>query len=144
MAICFCGRIKQRCMNEELFESFLTDYYFWENNIIRESNENCVTYQFMNSEEDVIISFMNEKKAPYNVYDSGILGEEFEYAQLILFDIKKENASVDKYKEIIRFFLCLKEKINSDILVTSDVHNDICLLQDEVIIWSQELPFDYR
>ena len=87
---------------------------------------------------------MNEKKAPYNVYDSGIIGEEFEYAQLILFDIKKENASVDKYKEIIRFFLCLKEKINSDILVTSDVHNDICLLQDEVIIWSQELPFDYR
>lgn len=51
---------------------------------------------------------------------------------------------MDKYKEIIRFFLCLKEKINSDILVTSDVHNDICLLQDEVIIWSQELPFDYR
>ena len=144
MSVCFCGRIKQRCLNEELFESFLTDYYFWENNIIRESNENCVTYQFMNSEEDVIISFMNEKKAPYNVYDSGIIGEEFEYAQLILFDIKKENASVDKYKEITRFFLCLKEKINSDILVTSDVHNDICLLQDEVIIWSQELPFDYR
>ena len=84
-----------------------------------------------------------KKRAPYNVYDSGIIGDEFEYAQLILFDIKKENASVDKYKEIIRFFLSLKEKINSDILVTSDVHNDICLLQAEETIWSRELSFDY-
>lgn len=143
MSICVYGRIKQKCMDEELLERLLADYYSSENNIIRESNKNCVTYKFVNSEEDVIISFMNEKKAPYNVYDSSIIGDEFEYVQLILFDIKKENASVDKYKEIIRFLLCLKEKINSDILVTSDVHNDICLLQAEETIWSRELSFDY-
>lgn len=143
MSICVYGRIKQKCMDEELLERLLADYYSSENNIIRESNKNCVTYKFVNSEEDVIISFMNEKKAPYNVYDSSIIGDEFEYVQLILFDIKKENASVDKYKEIIRFLLCLKEKVNSDILVTSDVHNDICLLQAEETIWSRELSFDY-
>lgn len=143
MSICVYGRIKQKCMDEELLERLLADYYSLGNNIIRESNKNCVTYKFVNSEEDVIISFMNEKKAPYNVYDSSIIGDEFEYVQLILFDVKKENASVDKYKEIIRFLLCLKEKINSDILITSDVHNDICLLQAEETIWSRELSFDY-
>lgn len=143
MSICVYGRIKQKYMDEDLFERFLADYYSSESNIIKEKNKNCVTYEFANGEDDVIISFMNEKKAPYNVYDSNITGDEFEYVQLILFDIKKENASVDKYKEIIRFLIYIKEKINSDILITSDVHNDICLLQDEETIWSQELSFDY-
>ena len=143
MSICVYGRIKQKCMDEDLFEKFLADYYSSKSNIIKEKNKNCVTYEFVNSEEDVIISFINEKKAPYNVYDSNITGDEFEYVQLISFDIKKENASVDKYKEIIRFLIYIKRKINSDILITSDVHNDICLLQDEETIWSQELSFDY-
>jgi len=130
-------------MDEDLFERFLADYYSSESNIIKGKNKSCVTYEFVNGEDDVIISFMNEKKAPYNVYDSNITGDEFEYVQLILFDIKKENASIDKYKEVIRFFIYLKEKINSDILITSDVHDDICLLQDKETIWSRELSFDY-
>ena len=129
-------------MDEDLLERFLADYYSG-SDIIREKNRNCVTYEIVNSEDDVIISFINEKKTPYNVYDSNIIGDEFEYIQLILFDIKKEEASIDKYKKIIRFLIYLKEKINSDILITSDVHNDICLLQDKEIIWSQELTYDY-
>lgn len=143
MSICVYGRIKRKCMDEDLLERFLADYYSSGIDIIREKNGNCVTYEIVNSEDDVIISFINEKAAPYNVYDSNIIGDEFEYVQLILFDIKKEEASMDKYKNIIRFFIYLKEKINSDILITSDVHNDICLLQDKEIIWSQELSHDY-
>ena len=143
MSICVYGRIKRKCMDEDLLERFLTDYYSSGSDIIREKNGNCVTYEFVNSEDDVIISFINEKKTPYNVYDSSIIGDEFEYVQLILFDLKKEKASIDKYKKIIRFLIYLKEKIISDILITSDVHNDICLLQDKEIIWSQELSFDY-
>ncbi len=143
MSICIYGRIKRKCMDDDLFERFLADYYSSESNIIRKKNKNCVTYEAVNDEDDVIISFMNEKKAPYNVYDSNITGDEFEYVQLILFDIKKEEASIDKYKNIIKFFIYLKEKIESDILVTSDVHDDICLLQDKETIWSKELSFDY-
>lgn len=143
MSICVYGRIKRKCMDANLFERFLADYYSSESNIIREKNKNCVTYKVFNGENDVIISFLNEKKAPYNVYDSNIIGDEFEYVQLILFDIEKEHASIDKYKEIIRFLIYLKGKINSDILITSDIHDDICLLQGEEIIWSRELSFDY-
>lgn len=131
-------------MDEDLFERFLVDYYSLSSNFIIEKNENSVTYEVVKGEDDVIISFVNEKKAPYNVYDSKIIGDEFEYVQLIIFDIKKESASKEKYREVIRFLIYLKEKINSDILITSDVHNDICLLQDEKTIWSQELSFDYN
>ncbi|MDE7253469.1 MAG: hypothetical protein K2O32_11075 [Acetatifactor sp.] len=143
MSICVCGRIKRKCMDEDLLERFLSDYYSSGSDIIQENNGSCVTYKIVNSEDDVIISFINEKKAPYNVYDSNIIGDEFEYVQLILFDIKKEEATKDKYTKIIRFLIYLKAKINSDILITSDVHNDMCLLKDKEIIWSQELSLDY-
>lgn len=139
MSICVCGRIKRKCMDEDLLEKFLTDYYG--SNIIRENNGDCVIYEIMNSEDDVIISFINEKKPPYNVYDSDIIGDEFEYVQLIVFDIKKEEATMDKYKKIIGFLIHLKEKINSDILITSDIHNDICLLRDKEIIKNKNIDF---
>lgn len=86
---------------------------------------------------------MSEKKPPYNVYDSNIINDEFEYVQLILFDMKKEEASIDNYREIISFCIYLKEKVDSDILVTSDVHDEICLLEGKEIIWSKNLSFDY-
>ena len=86
---------------------------------------------------------MSEKKPPYNVYDSNIIGNEYEYVQLILFDLEKENASIDEYKKIIAFFIYIKEKIDSDILVTSDIHDDICLLVENEVIWSKHLPFNY-
>lgn len=139
MSICVYGRIKRKCMDEDLLEKFLTDYYG--SDIIRENNGDCVIYEIGNSEDDVMISFINEKKPPYNVYDSDITGDEFEYVQLIVFDIKKEEATMDKYKKIIGFLIHLKEKINSDILITSDVHNDICLLRDKEIIKNKNIAF---
>ena len=88
MSIYVYGKIKQRCIDEDLFERFLVDYYSSESNIMKEKNKNRITYEFVNGEDDVIISFMNETKAPYNVYDCNITGNEFEYLQLILFDIR--------------------------------------------------------
>ncbi|MCM1091552.1 MAG: hypothetical protein NC092_05700 [Butyrivibrio sp.] len=139
MSICVCGRIKRKCIDEDLLERLLSDYYSSGSDIVRKKDGNCVTYEIVNSEDDVIISFVNERKAPYNVYDSTITGDEFEYVQLILFDINKEKATIDQYKKIIRFLIYIKQKINSDILITSDVHNDICLLKNQEIIWSREL-----
>lgn len=141
MSICIYGRIKRKCIDEDLLEKLLTEFFSVKGNIIREKNENCVIYEGVISENKVTISFMSEKKPPYNVYDSDIISDEFEYAQLILFDIKKEEASIDKYKRIIGFFIYLKEKIDSDILVTSDAHNEICLLEEKEIIWSETLSF---
>ena len=70
------------------------------------------------------------------MYDSNIINDEFEYVQLIIFDIKKEEATIDTYKEIISFCIYLNGKIDSDILITSDAHDDICLLKGKEIIWS--------
>ncbi len=87
---------------------------------------------------------MSEKRPPYNVYDSNLINGEFEYVQIIVFDINKEEASADTYKEIISFCAYLKGIIDSDILVTSDVHDDICLLKGKEIIWPQNLSVNYN
>ncbi len=143
MAICVSGRIKRKCIDEDLLERILVEFFSPKGNIIRENSGKCVTYEDISDENKVTISFIDEKKPPYNVYDSNIINDEFEYVQLILFDIEKEKASIDSYKEIIRFCIYLKGKIDSDILVTSDVHNDICLLKEKEILWSENLSFDY-
>ena len=51
--------------------------------------------------------------------------------------------SVHSYKEIICFCICLRETIDSDILVTSDTHDEIYLLKEKEIIWSKDLSYDY-
>lgn len=135
MSISVYGRIKNKCINEDFLENSLVEFFSHKSDVIRKKDRNCITYERAGSENEVTISFIDEKKPPYNVYDSTIINDEFEYVQLILFDIKKEEASIDRYKEIIRFFIYIKEKIDSDILVTSDVHNDICLLTGKKVIW---------
>lgn len=143
MSICVYGRIKGKCMDDDLLEGTLVEFFKPKNFFIRKNNGKHAIRDDVGNEDVITISFISEKKSPYNVYDSNIINGEFEYAQLVLFDIRKEKASVDRYKEIINFYICLRKKINSDILVTSDVHDDICLLKEKEIIWSKNLSFDY-
>ena len=143
MSICVYGRIKRKCINEDLLEEFLVDFFSPKSDIVRKNNEKCVTYEGI-SNNKVSISFISEKKPPYNVYNSNIIHDEFQYIQLIIFEIEKEEATIDKYKEIINFCIYLKEKIDSDILVTSDIHDDICLLEETEAIWSKDISFKSR
>lgn len=142
MSICVYGRIKRKCINEDLLEGFLEEFFSPKSNIVRKNNEKCVLYEGISNKNKVSISFISEKKPPYNVYDSNIINDKFEYLQLIIFEIEKEEAIIDNYKEIINFCIHLKEKIDSDILVTSDAHDDICLLEGTGVIWSEDLSID--
>ncbi len=141
---CVCGRIKSKCIDEDLLKGIIVEFFLPENEIVVEKNEKYTIYEGIRAENKVTISFVYEKRPPYNVYDSNIINDEFKYAQLILFDIEKEEASVDRCKEAINFYIYLKQKIDSDVLVTSDVHDDICLLRGKKIIWSEDLYEGYQ
>ena len=142
MSICVYGRIKRKCINEDLLEGFLVEFFSPKSDIVKKNNEKCVIYEGISNKNKVSISFVSEKKPPYNLYDSNIINDEFEYIQLIIFEIEKEEATIDNYKEIINFCIYLKEKIDSNILVTSDAHDDICLLEGTEVIWSKDISFD--
>lgn len=144
MSICVYARINKRCIDADLLEKIIINFFSPESNIIKQNSNEGVIYENISNKNEIIISFVSEKKAPYNVYDSSIINDDFKYIQLIIFDIKKEEASIDKYKEIINFCIYLKEKIEGDILITTDVHDEICLLKKQKIIWSQNSPIYYN
>ncbi len=100
MSICVCGRIKRKCIDEDFLERILREFFSPKRDIIKENNQRCVSYEGVYSEDKVTISFISERKPPYNVYDSNIINDEFEYAQLIIFGVAKEVATIDTYKEM--------------------------------------------
>lgn len=64
--------------------------------------------------------------------------------ELLDLDIGKETATVDRFAKMISFCIYLYGKVKSEILVTSDVHDDICLVKAGEILWSEALCFDYK
>ena len=137
MSICVCGRVNGKCIDEKLLEKVMVEFFSPKNTFAKQIDKKCVTYAGITDENEVIISFVSEKNPPSNIYDSNIINGEYEFTQLLFFEVNKENATTDIYKIIIEFCKYLKTKIKSDILVTSDVHNDICLLKEHEIIWAK-------
>lgn len=125
----------------EILEKVIKNSGFFRNDFKIETNRKCITYEDIKDDTE-IISFVNKKTFPYNIYDSNIVGE-YEYTQLLIFDIRKDLALKNEYRKIICFCIYLGNEINSDMLITSDVYDDICLLEKRNIIWSDTFPFKY-
>ena len=138
MSLSVYARINRKSLSEELMDDIIFSYFLTLNNIVRKEKNEVISYEKIDNKNSIIIFFIKEKKPPYNIYDSDILCEEFEYQQLVIFDITKEECSVDTYKNIINFCRYMKNKINSSILITSDAHDEICILQGNRIIWAEE------
>lgn len=143
MSICVCGRIQRKCLDEDSLEKFLVGYFSPNGSVVREIGEKCVTYEGLNGESIISASFVREEAPPYNVYESAILKGEFEHAQSVTFDLKKEEATMEAFQKIILFFVWLVQRTDSDVLVTSDVHDELCLVRKTEILWSQDLSHDY-
>lgn len=142
MSINMCGRVNKNCINEKLLEKVMVEFFSPKSALSKQICNNCVTYEGITDENKVIISFVSKKSPPYNIYDSNIVNGEYEFTQLLLFEINKQDAIIDTYKNIIEFRIYLRTKIQSDILITSEVHDDICLLKKQEIIWAQNCPFN--
>lgn len=137
MSISVSGRIKMKKLNSELYKKIISEYPLYKKAINIEDND----FSYIGNDFGYDISFI-EKKAPTNIWDSDILGDEYEYSQIIIFDLYKEMERVEDinyneaFQSIIDFFIFLNKEIASQILVTSDVHNDICYI-DKDIRWSE-------
>ena len=136
--ILVCGRVNKNCIDEKLLEKVIMEFFLPVSIIVKQVNNNCVTYEGITADNKVIISFVNKNGLLSNFWESNIISGKFEYVQLIIFDINKSDATIDTYKNIIEFCIYLRVKIKSDILVTSEVHDDICLLKELEIIWAQD------
>lgn len=137
MSICFCAGLQQKCLNQEWLYQIISEYWF-ENQILQQKEERCIFYEGM-KDGIVGIAFIEEERYPYSIYISDILGKEYHMAQSIVFCTDKMQYSIDTYKKIIDFCIFLKSKITSNLLLTSDVHNEICFIYENGIIWAKEV-----
>lgn len=143
MSLDVVGRINRKCLSRELLNKILIDFFAPTGDITVQFNGRSLTYEGFIDENILILFFVEERwSPPYNIWVSDILKDEFEFAQLLIFNLDKEYSTIDTYKIVIDFFKFLHSFIDSDILVTSDAHNDICLLKDEDVIWAQDCVFN--
>ena len=144
MSFSVCARIKEKCVCEELLERAIVDFFQPPQDILMQRDGTHVTYGGIDEDGVTVIYFNSDSRPPYNIYVSEITGGKFEYMQSIDLDIGKETATVDRFAKMISFCIYLYGKVKSEILVTSDVHDDICLVKAGEILWSEALCFDYK
>lgn len=140
MSICLYGRISKKCLDTEGLEKMIRQFFSSKPTFVKHFDEQYVSFEGLDEKNNISISFIQDKGGPYNVYDSDIIDSEFFYQQLLIFELSKDDISISMYKNIFRFLEYVRSAINCDILVTSDVHDEICLLEKQNIIWSKTAP----
>lgn len=128
MSLSMCTRIKDKCINKKQFEDLLVRFFIHASTEKSEDGE-CVTYSGYYSRYGFIISFIEQKKGPYNIYDSEILDDEYKYNQSIIFDIDKNKDISAIYNIILEFCCFIHQNVETDFLITSDSHGELCLIK---------------
>ncbi len=137
MSLLAYGHINKKKINVDLFLRSVTAFFLPEGEITISNNGVCEIVSFIKEETQVDIFFAEDEKPPFNIWDSEIIDGEFEFTQLIIFDVEKEKFFPEWYVEFINYCILLSKKTGSDILFTSDAHGDICLIKGNDISWSQ-------
>ena len=137
MSITVVGRIKENTISEELIKRYIISYF-------RTDTRHSLLYEeesfyYKCNEFSFHIMWDNDREYPANIWDSDILNDEYSYSEIIMFTLNKEIDYDSAYKSILDFFIFLHGYILCDILVTSDVHDDICFISDNDILWSERL-----
>lgn len=141
MSIYIYGRIRRNNIDNQTLKETIAHSFSVNKDVIERNDGNCTTYQNICNDNEIILTFVKEKKPPYNIYESEITNREFQYMQLIIFDIRKDKALKDTYIRIVDFFIDLSQEVGSDILVTSDMYDEICLIRSQGTVWSQHFPY---
>jgi hypothetical protein len=128
MSISISIRIKENCISELQYEKYLESYFDMKCSK-KNIRKTCVIYECYFSKYGFTTSFYQQIKEPYNIYDSEILNNEYEYNQEIVFNIDKHRDISIIYNTVLKFSFYIYNKVKTDFLITSDTHNDICLIK---------------
>ena len=136
MSMDFCFRIGKKCLDEEQIEDIIRDYFKCGNKLKKEDNRGNVVYSGFTEGNQLLLFFTAERKPPYNAYESGILGRDYVSEQSIIISPDMSKRSPEMIKEILRFFIYIQSRIDSDALVEGEYYDEICLITDEGVTWA--------
>lgn len=120
-----CARIATPIKSVDQIVFLIDDYFGRSENIVVEC-KNGTTFLKNLSNENLIEVYLS-KNSDGLVYESSILGSDFEYEYLIGFDVSKEADSIEKcYKKALDCIKYIVDQTQYEVLVTFDFEFDIC------------------
>lgn len=134
MALEISVRIKELIFSEEIIKECIEDFWQNENIEIENIGNDISKVDDMYDTEGFIIYLIKKKEYPYNIYDSEIYKGEYQYSQVLSFDINKNEDLNKIYNTIMKFIIYLYGKYQMQMLVTTDFSEEICYFEKEEII----------
>ena len=138
MAMDFYFRIGKKCLDEAQLEAIIRDYFKCGSKLKKEDNGGNFVYSGFTEGDQLLLFFTAERKPPHNVYESGILGRDYVSEQSIIISPDMSKRSPEMIKEILRFFIYIQSRIDSDALVVGEYHGEMCLITDEGVTWADD------
>ena len=103
-------------------------------------DENKYRFSCFYENDDIVLFFMDS--SDYRYWDSIILKSKYGYLQSLIFDISKFSDLNKNFKIVLKFLLKLQKLCNSNVLITSTIHDEICYINVESkVIWSNNCGY---
>lgn len=124
MSVEISAKIKKDVFSVNIIKKSLSDFF---NSLVKVDKIGEYSYKFTHFyENDDIILFFKYYNNDHHYWDSLILKTEYSFCQVLVFDVSKFSDIADNFKIVFEFLLKLQKTYNSDILITSNIHDEIC------------------
>lgn len=140
MSVEISAKIKKDVFSVNIIKKSLSDY-FNSPAKVDEIGENSYKFTHFYENDDIILFFIYYNN-DHHYWDSLILKTEYSYCQSLVFDVSKFSDLSDNFKIVFEFLLELQKTYNSDMLITSNIHDEICYIDiDSKKIWSNNCDY---
>ncbi len=133
MSIDVSVKIQKKCISANEAELYIKEFFSINEHLNRRILGKIIVFTSFYQDDRMILYFTENES---ETYESRLIKGEFKHSQSLLFDIAKEDVSIEDFAVILQFCKYLRKKIDSDILITSDVHDEICLMKNNEVLFS--------
>lgn len=121
-----CARISKYQIHINSIQEYVKKY--WNIEIVK-----VVLVNKTEKDETYLIGFKDFEMYVFDhtkeeCWNSSLLNTVFEEKQVISIAIHKNNASKERIYSIVKLFMCISKASLTDMLITSEIHNDICFV----------------
>ena len=136
MSLDFYCEFGEKCLNEKLIEATIRDYFNCGDNLERGKNFNGWIYHGFTERDKLHLYYTPEEGTELDYFESEILGCNFYSKQSLLLAPNRDEGGIDLRREMLKFFIYIQSKVDSDVLVWADCYGEICLVTDEGVTWA--------
>ena len=138
------ARLKDAVLNETTIIDCFRGFLGYDVNII-EKYGNTIRMETalddINAVEVYLPTYMSDDG---KVYGSELYGGDYSYHQNLIIALDKNIADMDAVSKVINIFIHISKKISSDMLITSDVHDEILYIHDDERVWNKSFLNLYK